>query len=103
MELTLQHRIRERAYFLSLARGGAGDGMSFWLIAEREGSAAHGSPWPEAVGGIGRGEGGGGFAQPGGCSGEEPHQLIDGEGQHAKHQVTEHLGCPAHTHVHPTA
>ena len=36
MELTLEHRIRERAYFLSLAGGGAGDGVNFWLIAERE-------------------------------------------------------------------
>ena len=36
MELTLEHRIRERAYFLSLAAGGAGDGVNFWLIAERE-------------------------------------------------------------------
>jgi len=36
MELTLEHRIRERAYFLSLGGGGAGDGFHFWLIAERE-------------------------------------------------------------------
>ena len=36
MELTLEHRIRERAYFLSLAGGGVGDGVNFWLIAERE-------------------------------------------------------------------
>jgi hypothetical protein len=36
MELTLEHRIREHAYFLSLAGGGAGDGVNFWLIAERE-------------------------------------------------------------------
>ena len=39
-------------------------------------------------------EGGGGFAQPGGCSGEEPHQLIDGEGQRANHQVTNTLAAP---------
>jgi hypothetical protein len=36
MELTLEHRIRERAYFLSLGGGGACDGVHFWLIAERE-------------------------------------------------------------------
>ena len=32
----MEHRIRERAYFLSLAGGGADDGVNFWLIAERE-------------------------------------------------------------------
>jgi hypothetical protein len=29
-------RIRQRAYFLSLSGGGAGDETHFWLIAERE-------------------------------------------------------------------
>ena len=36
MELTFEDRIRERAYFLSLSGGGAGDDTHFWLIAERE-------------------------------------------------------------------
>jgi hypothetical protein len=28
--------------------------------------------------------------------------LIDGEREHSKHQVTEHLGVAAHTHMAPT-
>jgi hypothetical protein len=36
MDMTLHDRIRERAYFLSLGSGGAGDGAHFWLTAERE-------------------------------------------------------------------
>ena len=36
MEQALQNRIRERAYFLWLSDGEAGDEMHFWLIAERE-------------------------------------------------------------------
>jgi hypothetical protein len=36
MKLTLEDRIRERAYFLSLSGGGAGDATHFWLIAEQE-------------------------------------------------------------------
>ena len=36
MKLTLEDRIRQRAYFLSLSGGGAGDETHFWLIAERE-------------------------------------------------------------------
>jgi hypothetical protein len=36
MKQNLEDRIRERAYFLSLAGGGGGDGVNFWLIAERE-------------------------------------------------------------------
>ena len=36
METTLEHRIRERAYFLSQSGGGADDGTHFWLIAERD-------------------------------------------------------------------
>jgi hypothetical protein len=34
MNLSLEDRIRQRAYFLSLS--GAGDETHFWLIAERE-------------------------------------------------------------------
>ena len=36
MKLTLEDRIRQRAYFLSLSGGGAGDETYFWLVAERE-------------------------------------------------------------------
>ena len=36
MELTLEDRIRQRAYFLSLSGGGASDETHFWLVAERE-------------------------------------------------------------------
>ena len=36
MRLTLEDRIRQRAYFLSLSSGGAGDETHFWLVAERE-------------------------------------------------------------------
>jgi Protein of unknown function (DUF2934) len=36
MKLTLEDRIRERAYFLALSGGGAGDATHFWLIAEQE-------------------------------------------------------------------
>ena len=36
MNLTLEDRIRQRAYFLWLNGGGAGDETHFWLIAERE-------------------------------------------------------------------
>jgi hypothetical protein len=36
MNMALHDRIRERAYFLSLSSGGAGDGTHFWLMAERE-------------------------------------------------------------------
>lgn len=36
MQLTLEERIRERAYFLSESAGGGGDDTHFWLIAERE-------------------------------------------------------------------
>ena len=36
MELTLKDRIRQRAYFLSLSGGGAGDETHFWLLAEQE-------------------------------------------------------------------
>jgi hypothetical protein len=36
MELTLKDRIRQRAYFLSLSGGGAGDETHFWQVAERE-------------------------------------------------------------------
>ena len=36
MKLTLEDRIRQRAYFLSLSGGRAGDETHFWLIAERE-------------------------------------------------------------------
>jgi hypothetical protein len=36
MKLTLESRIRQRAYFLWLSGGGAGDETHFWLIAERE-------------------------------------------------------------------
>ena len=36
MKLTLEDRIRQRAYFLSLSGGGAGDETHFWLVAERE-------------------------------------------------------------------
>ena len=53
MEPTLEDRIRERAYFLSLSGGGAGDGAHFWLIAEREVLAAMesaaASPLAEAI------------------------------------------------------
>jgi len=34
MNLSLEDRIRQRAYFLSMS--GAGDETTFWLIAERE-------------------------------------------------------------------
>jgi hypothetical protein len=34
MDLSLEERIRQRAYFLSMSR--AGDDTTFWLIAERE-------------------------------------------------------------------
>lgn len=34
MELSLEDRIRRRAYFLWLDRGGAGNDVYFWLIAE---------------------------------------------------------------------
>ena len=36
MKLTLEDRIRQRAYFLWLDGTGAGDDIHFWLIAERE-------------------------------------------------------------------
>jgi hypothetical protein len=36
MERTLDDRIRERAYYLTINSGGAGDETHFWLIAERE-------------------------------------------------------------------
>ena len=36
MQLTLEERIRDRAYFLSESAGGGGDDTHFWLIAERE-------------------------------------------------------------------
>ena len=36
MKLTLEDRIRQRAYFLSLSGGGAGDETHFWLVAEQE-------------------------------------------------------------------
>jgi hypothetical protein len=36
VEQALQNLIRERAYFLWLSGGEAGDEMHFWLIAERE-------------------------------------------------------------------
>ena len=36
MKLTLEDRIRQRAYFLSLSAAGAGDETHFWLVAERE-------------------------------------------------------------------
>lgn len=36
MQLTLEDRIRERAYYISQASGGAGDDRQFWLMAERE-------------------------------------------------------------------
>ena len=36
MQLALEDRIRQRAYFLSLSGGGAGDETHFWLVAERE-------------------------------------------------------------------
>jgi hypothetical protein len=36
MESALENRIRERAYFLWLSGGEAGDEKHFWLIAERE-------------------------------------------------------------------
>ncbi|MEZ5889036.1 MAG: DUF2934 domain-containing protein [Xanthobacteraceae bacterium] len=36
MQLTLEDRIRDRAYFISQAHGGAGDDTHFWLMAERE-------------------------------------------------------------------
>jgi len=36
MKLTLEDRIRQHAYFLSLSGGRAGDETHFWLIAERE-------------------------------------------------------------------
>ena len=35
MKLTLEDRIRQRAYFLSLSGGGAGDETHFWLVAEK--------------------------------------------------------------------
>jgi len=34
MELSLEDRIRRRAYFLWIDSGGAGDDVYFWLIAE---------------------------------------------------------------------
>ena len=36
MQVTLEDRIRDRAYFISQAHGGAGDDAQFWLMAERE-------------------------------------------------------------------
>jgi hypothetical protein len=36
MKLTLVDRIRQRAYFLWVSGGGAGDETHFWLTAERE-------------------------------------------------------------------
>jgi hypothetical protein len=36
MNPTLEDRIRERAYFLWLESGSAGDDIYYWLIAERE-------------------------------------------------------------------
>jgi len=36
MNLDLEGRIRQRAYFLSLSGGGSGDETDFWLGAERE-------------------------------------------------------------------
>jgi DUF2934 family protein len=39
MKLTLEDRIRQRAYFLWLDGSGAGDATYYWLIAEREVSA----------------------------------------------------------------
>ena len=42
MNLSLEDRIRQRAYFLSLS--GAGDETHFWLIAEREVMAEVASP-----------------------------------------------------------
>ena len=36
MQSTLEDRIRDRAYFISQAHGGAGDDRHFWLMAERE-------------------------------------------------------------------
>ena len=36
MQLALEDRIRQRAYFLSLSGGGSGDQTHFWLVAERE-------------------------------------------------------------------
>ena len=45
MEQALQNRIRERAYFLWLSDGEAGDEMHFWLIAELDfGQKFAGSP-----------------------------------------------------------
>ena len=35
MKLTLEDRIRQRAYFLWVSGAGAGDETHFWLIAER--------------------------------------------------------------------
>ena len=36
MQLALEDRIRQRAYFLSLSGSGSGDQTHFWLVAERE-------------------------------------------------------------------
>lgn len=36
MAKALEDRIRERAYYLSINHGGAGDNNHFWLMAERE-------------------------------------------------------------------
>ena len=41
MQLTLEDRIRERAYFISQASGGAGDDRQFWLMALSSSSHFH--------------------------------------------------------------